>query len=81
MKKKQIEFINHRAPSAEQGEKFYFLKFYAKRHLTGGDQIEVPMDPQIFGYETTLRLGGHDEIKELINHEWLSQTMVSIYIR
>ena len=80
-KKIEIRFITHRALSPEQGEYFYFLKFHAKRHLTGGDQIEVPKDPQFFGYETTLRLGGHDEIKELINHEWLSQTTVSVYIR
>ena len=44
-------------------------------------QIEIPMDVEIMGYEHTLRLGGPEEIREVINHEWLSQTVISSYMR
>ena len=49
--------------------------------LASGDEIEpITMEKGIFNIER-LEFIGMENIKEVLNHEWISASVVSIYVR
>ncbi|KAJ1416659.1 Ulp1 protease family, C-terminal catalytic domain [Sesbania bispinosa] len=57
-----------------------FLTGFVKSIIREGEQFEVPMHKDIFNYEYDERFG-KDEINEVLNHEFLSNFVVCIYVR
>lgn len=59
-----------------------FMRVHVSTRMADAMTIQIPMEAEILGYEHTLRIGGKDaEIGEIINHEWLSQSCISVYLR
>ena len=79
---KKVVASTSQPPIALATDFIIYLRVHVTTMMKGEDTIKVPMDKSILGYKHTLRLGANAELQEILNdNEWLSQTVISVYLR